>query len=99
MPRLAAPLAAALAVLTPAVARADVLPPPTLVLDSLYLGAPGIAVLVVLVAAAVLTFRALRRRGWGLGLALGLALVGFVVADLVIYGVLISQRSSHPPVT
>lgn len=86
----------ALAALTPGVAAADVLPPPTLVLDALYLGPLGIGVWIVLLAAAVLTFRALRRRGRGRGLAIGLAILVFVVGDLAVYAAVISLgRSSR----
>jgi hypothetical protein len=64
---------------------ADVLPTPTLALDYLYLGPLGIAVGVVILAAAILVGRALRRRGKGWGMAIAGGIAVFVALDLVVY--------------
>lgn len=94
-PRRLALVVAALVTLAPAVAAADVLPPPTLVLDSLHFGAPGVAVMAILCAAAVLTFRALRRRGRGRAAALAVAVLVFVIGDLAAYAVAISVGATR----
>jgi hypothetical protein len=64
---------------------ADMVPPPTLLLDSVYLGWVGLLVLPSIVTAAVFTGRALRRRGRGRGLAIAAGIAVFVVLDLVAY--------------
>jgi hypothetical protein len=64
---------------------ADVLPTPTLALDYLYLGPVGIAVGAVILAAAILAGRALRRRGKGRGTAILGGVAVFVALDLVVY--------------
>jgi hypothetical protein len=64
---------------------ADMVPPPTLILDSVYLGWVGLLVLPSIVTAAVFTGRALRRRGRGRGLAIAAGVGVFVVLDLVAY--------------
>lgn len=64
---------------------ADVAPPPTLLLDSLHLGWVGLLVLPGIVAAAVFTGRALRRRGRGRGPAIAAGVAVFVALDLVAY--------------
>ena len=64
---------------------ADVLPTPTLALDFLYLGPVGIAVGAVIFAAAILTGRALRRRGSGWGWRFWARVAVFVALDLVVF--------------
>jgi hypothetical protein len=70
---------------------ADVAPPPTLVLDSLYLGWAALLVLPGIIALAVLTGRAVRRRGRGRGLAIAAGVAVFVALDLVAYFVGLAQ--------
>lgn len=64
---------------------ADVLPTPTLALDFLYLGPAGIGVGAVVLAAAILCGRALRRRGRGWGMAILGGIAVFVALDLVVF--------------
>ncbi|MCY1055713.1 hypothetical protein [Nannocystis sp. SCPEA4] len=64
---------------------ADMVPPPTLLLDSVYLGWVGLLVLPGIVTAAVFAGRALRRRGRGKGAAIAVGIAVFVVLDLVAY--------------
>ncbi|MCB9566467.1 MAG: hypothetical protein H6710_04515 [Myxococcales bacterium] len=95
-----APLAglAGLAVLTaPQVARADVAPPPTVILDALWLGPAGLVVLAGMIAVAVLIYRALRRRGRGRALAIAVALIVYVVADVAVYVAAISLGRRERP--
>jgi hypothetical protein len=85
-----APSTAALAVLglacTADSARADVLPPPTFVIDSLYLGWPvGPIVGVALGAAAVGAFLGLRRRGTRTWLAVLLCLGSYAAVNFGCY--------------
>lgn len=75
---------------------ADVLPTPTFALDYLYLGPVGIVVGAVILAAALLVGRALRRRGKGWGVAIAGGVVVFVALDLVAYFSYVNLfRESH----
>jgi hypothetical protein len=71
---------------TAGVAWADVPPPPTFVLDSLYLGFPvGPIVALALVAAAVATFVVMKRRGVPKLWAAAICLLLFVAINCGIY--------------
>ena len=72
-------------------AYADVVPPLTGVLDFLWLGPVGAIVAgLLLITAAVLIFRRLRRRGRGRLFAAAAALGLFVVGNVICYGLALS---------
>jgi hypothetical protein len=69
--------------------RADVLPPPTFVIDFLYLGFPlGIVAGVAIVAAAILVYRRARRR-WRRALSVFVTMLVVAAANFAIYLVVI----------
>ncbi len=83
----------------PSLALADVAPPPTLIVDSLWFGPLGVLVLAGIIAVSVLVFRRLRRRR-SRGVALAVAVAVYIALDLVVYAVaLTSNRPSRPPVS
>lgn len=82
------------------VAWADALPPPLFVADFLWFGPAGVVIGVLLVAGAAHIFRRLRAGGRSRGAAFLLAALAFIAADLLCYGVLLSQprrRGPEPP--
>ena len=74
---------------------ADVLPPPTGVLDFVWLGPVGVALGVAALALAVWVGRTQRRRGRGWGRSIGLAALVFVGLDLLAYALVLATFSQR----
>ncbi|MEZ4381537.1 MAG: hypothetical protein R3A79_09325 [Nannocystaceae bacterium] len=71
--------------LSPGLARADVLPVPVPMLNAFLFGPAGIVVLAGIVAVGVLLYRGLRRRGRGKGFAIGAAIGACLAIDFAAY--------------
>jgi hypothetical protein len=91
-------LAAALLLTSASAAHADVAPPPTLVADYLWLGLPlGPIAGLALLAAAVVLYRHLRRRGRGRLAAAVVGVAVFVAGNVVCYVLALSLRRRGAP--
>jgi hypothetical protein len=77
-------------------ARADVGPPPTFVIDSVWLGWPANLIVGLSLAAAVVgVFRGLRRWGTPRWLAVVLCLLGYAAANFGIYMYALARASEQ----
>jgi hypothetical protein len=64
-------------------AHTDVAPPPTLVFDYIWLGAPGLLFGVALLVAVALFYRQMRKRGRGRFRAAVLSILLFIAGDVL----------------